>query len=295
MSVMTRREALISSLALPLAANIHADDGPSTSQLKLSIAAYSFRKYLEIKKTTGQAMTLFQFADLCGEWGLGAIEVTSYYVPESTPTWLQKFKRHLTGCGLDVSGTAVGNDFCLADDAKRVAEVAKVKSWIEISGYLGAKTIRVFAGNVPKGDTEDAARKRCIECLKDVADFAPKHGVVVAIENHGGITSTPGQLLALVDGVNHEWFGVNLDTCNFRTGDPYADIAKVAPRAVNVQMKTEVQLGGQKKQPADFARLFGILRESKYRGYLVLEYEGDEEPKTAVPAWVKAMKRMIGN
>ena len=72
MSVMTRREALISSLALPLAGTVHADDTPPTSHIKLSIAAYSFRKYLEIKKPGGQAMTLFQFADLCAEWGLGA-------------------------------------------------------------------------------------------------------------------------------------------------------------------------------------------------------------------------------
>jgi sugar phosphate isomerase/epimerase len=295
MSAITRRQAMFSSLAAPLAvSNRVADDAAAPSHIKLSIAAYSFRKYLEIKKPAGQEMTLFQFADLCSEWGLGSIEVTSYYIPETTPAWLQRFKRHLTSLGLDVSGTAVGNDFCLADDAKRAAEVAKVKTWIEISSYLGAKTIRVFAGYVPKGDTEEAARKRCIECLKEVVDFAPKHGVVVAVENHGGITAKPEQVLALVEGVKHEWFGVNLDTFNFRTPDPYGDLTKVAPHAVTVQMKTEVQVAGQKKQPADFGRLFGILRDAKYHGYVALEYEAEEEPKTAVPRHLGVLKKLVG-
>ena len=68
-----------------------------------------------------------------------------------------------------------------------------------------------------------------------------------------------------------------------KTADPYADLARVAPYAVTVQMKTEVYPAG-KPQAADFTRLFGILRAAHYRGYVALEYEGREEPKEPVEA-----------
>jgi hydroxypyruvate isomerase len=100
-------------------------------------------------------------------------------------------------------------------------------------------------------------------------------------------------VLALVHGVNHDWFGVNLDSFNYRTADPYADFAKTAPHAVTVQMKTEVQPNGQKKQPADYARLMGSLRAANYRGYVALEYEAEEEPKTAVPRAIGELKKLM--
>lgn len=263
-------------------------------QCKLSLAAYGFRKYLDLKKPADPKMDYFQFAELAAGLGLGAIEATSYYFPETTPAWLSKFKNHCTRLGLDISATAVGNDFCLADEMKRKAEIKKVKEWLDISSYLGAKAIRVFAGTKPKDDSEETARQRCIAALQEVSEYASKAGVYVAVENHGGITATPEQLLAIVKNVHSDWFGVNLDTHNFRTADPYGDVAKVAPYAVNVQMKTEMKFASEKqKQEADLPRLFDILKSVGYRGYVALEYEAAEDPKTAVPRYVKRMQEII--
>ena len=75
--------------------------------------------------------------------------------------------------------------------------------------------------------------------------------------------------------------------------DPYADMARVAPYAVNVQVKTEVTRKG-KKEDADLARVVGILREARYSGYVVLEYEAAEDPKTAVPRHIKALRALMG-
>ena len=87
-----------------------------------------------------------------------------------------------------------------------------------------------------------------------------KYGIYLALENHGGITGTAEQLLALVKAVKHDWFGVNLDTGNFHTADPYGDLEKAAPYAVTVQVKTEIQRRGMKKEDADLKRLIDILR-----------------------------------
>ena len=69
----------------------------------------------------------------------------------------------------------------------------------------------------------------------------------LALENHGGITATPDQILQLVKAVDAPNFGVNLDTGNFHGADPYADLAELAPYAVNVQVKTEICRKGQKQ------------------------------------------------
>jgi sugar phosphate isomerase/epimerase len=258
--------------------------------LRLSLAAYSFRKYLDVKKPT---MTLEGFADLAASLGVDAIEPTSYYFKGTSPAYLAKLKGHCTRLGLDVSGTAIGNDFCWPDSARLNAQLALTRQWVERCAMLGGKTVRIFAGSVKKGDTLEKARDRCVAAIEEACEHAGKHGIFLALENHGGITATADNLLALVKPVKSPWFGVNLDTGNFHTPDPYADLAKIAPYAVVVQLKTEVVPAGKKKQDADLKRLIDILRAANYRGYVALEYEAAEEPKTGVPRAIAALQKLV--
>jgi sugar phosphate isomerase/epimerase len=152
--------------------------------------------------------------------------------------------------------------------------------------------IRIFAGRVARGDTEAVAVARAIEGIKAALTYAAERGVMLALENHGGITATPEQFLSLVKAIDHPYFGVNLDSGNFRTEDPYADLARIAPYAINVQVKTEISPGG-KKQEADLARIVNILREARYSGYVVLEYEAAEDPMSAVPRHIKTLRELI--
>ena len=73
-------------------------------------------------------------------------------------------------------------------------------------------------------------------------------------------------MLAIVKAVKHDAFGVNLDTGNFHTADPYADLERIAPYAVVCQIKTEVHPAGKGVQDADLPRLLDILRKANYRG-----------------------------
>ena len=167
--------------------------------------------------------------------------------------------------------------------------------WIDLAAELDAPVIRIFAGNVPRGSTEDQAAAWAIEGIKAVFPHAASKGIVLALENHGGITAKPEQILKLVKAIDSPNFGVNLDTGNFRGGDPYAEIAQLAPYAMNVQVKTEVHRdGSRKKEEADLARIIAILREARYSGYVVLEYEAAEDPLKAIPRHIKTLRQLIG-
>lgn len=300
MSLVFRRHFLKSSLwagtGLALSAASAAAIEPirrsGPPHLRLSIAAYSYRQALTRKPKP--TMTLDDFIDLAAGMDLDAVELTQYYFPKTTPDYLAHLKGRCTRLGLDVSGTAVGNNFCLTDADKLRAQIDSVKQWVEHTSRLGGKTIRIFAGYLAKGDSEEKARERCVAAIQESCDYAAKYGIYLALENHGGITSTVEQILALVKAVKHDWFGVNLDTGNFHTADPYSDLEKLAPYAVTVQIKTEIhRLGTKKKEDADLKRLIDILRAARYRGYVALEYEAAEDAHTAVPRHIETLKKLV--
>lgn len=276
-----------------LASGIEPITRTGESRLRISIAAYSYRQWLDLKKKPKPEMTLADFIDLAAKYNLNAVELTSYYFAETTPEYLAALKGQCTRLGLDVSGTAVANNFCATDPVKVKQDIAHVKAWVEHTSRLGGKTIRIFAGTLAKGDNEEKARGRVIEAIQESCDYAAKFGIYLALENHGGITSTAEQLLAIVKGVKHPFFGVNLDSGNFHTEDPYGDLEKIAPYSVNAQIKTDIHAKNKPAEPADLSRKIAILRKANYRGYVVLEYEGKEDGRTAVPKYLAELKKLI--
>jgi sugar phosphate isomerase/epimerase len=77
------------------------------------------------------------------------------------------------------------------------------------------------------------------------------------------------EVLKILDMAGSDWLGVIVDTGYFMTPDPYEDIARVIPHAVNWQLK---ELLSDRKGPRiDMERLVKIIRASSYRGYVPIE------------------------
>lgn len=258
---------------------------------RLSLAAYSFRDFFK----DPAKMDMKKFLDFCAAQGLSGAELTSYYFPKDvTMEALADVRRHAFLRGITVSGTAVGNNFALPEGEERQREIASVKQWIDRAAVLSAPHIRVFAGSA-KGIDEATGRKQVIAALEECGAYAGKHGIFLGVENHGGVVAKAEGLLEIVKAVQSPWVGVNLDTGNFHSADPYADLAACAPWAVNVQVKVEMRPAGAKEsQPADLPKIAGILRQAGYQGWVVLEYEAKPDPFTAVPEHLKALRAALG-
>jgi sugar phosphate isomerase/epimerase len=254
---------------------------------KFSLAAYGYRDLLNVKQPQ---MSLFEFVDECVAFGLEGTELTSYYFPDDvSDEFLRELKRHCFRQGIEISGTAIGNDFGFPAGPERDKQVALTRRWIERAEILGAPVIRIFAGHQKPGFDAAEAARLMVAGMEEACAYAGEHGVTLALENHGGPTATADGLLKFVEAVKSPWFGVNLDTGNFHSDDVYGDLARVAPYAVNVQIKVSITEKGV-KQPVDFKRLAKILQAAEYKGYVVLEYEEAEEPRGACKRYLEELR-----
>ena len=293
----SRRSFLLGSAGLAFAAAISRPFGALAAEpiarngeafFKFSLAAYSYRNLL-----TGDspALTLEDFVRDCAEFGLEGTELTSYYFPpEPTSEYLIGLKKLCFDLGLDVSGTAIRGDFGVQGEAALAKEIADVKTWIDRAAVLGAPAIRIFAGHVPKGADAAAVHKQMVGAIEECCQHAAGVGIYLALENHGGPTATAGGLLSLLRDVKSPWLAANLDTGNFHSDRIYEEIAEVAPYAVNVQVKVVVSGTSGKKEPTDYVRIAKILRESGYRGYVVLEFEEAGDAREECPRHLEELR-----
>jgi sugar phosphate isomerase/epimerase len=251
--------------------------------MRLSCCAYSYRQPLQ-----NDTMSLEAFLETVRDMHLDGVELTAYYFPSTERAYLNQLKRRAHELGLAISGTAIGSDFAQPEAEKRRAHIQMTKEWTDHSVVLGAPTLRVFAGPVREGSTQEQAFGWVVECLQECAAYAAERGVLLALENHGGLTSTADQTLALLQAVDSEWLGLNLDFGNF-SGDAYTQIAQCASYAVATHAKIVYKgVGGHEK--VDYRHVRSIMENVGYRGFLAIEYEENEDPLTAVPAFARELQ-----
>jgi sugar phosphate isomerase/epimerase len=268
-----------------------------------ALAAYSLRKFFvgDIQRRiapvpTEKGIDIFGFIDWCADLGCAGSELTGYFLPKDlTGDVLPRIRRHAFLRGIAISGAATSNDFLKGTKEDRAVEIGRVKQWIDIAAKIGAPHLRVFAGAIPKDMDEATARSITVESLVECAGYAGLNGVMLGLENHGGPTDSPDGLLAMVKAVESPWLGINLDSGNFHTDDPYADFARCAPYAVNVQVKAVIKRKGAATiEASDYARIATILREAKYQGFVALEFEEDEDPWIGIPREMAKLRAALG-
>ena len=266
---------------------------PHKPLMKLSLAAYSMKRFLAAKPGSPGAMDMGSFIDYCATLRLDGTELTSYWFPKTvTGEYLAGLKRRAHLAGVAISGGAIANKFTLPPGKALEAQHAHVRTWVDHYAALGAPVIRVFSGGPPKGTNEATALKYCIANLQIACEYAGKRGVMLGIENHD-FSADVDRMLKIVRGVDSPFFGVTFDSGNFHSADPYADLAKIAPYAVNAQIKVHMRPAGKPAAEADFKRIIAILREANYSGYITLEYEAAGDPYTNVPLYLDKLRACI--
>ena len=256
------------------------------NRLRTAICAYSFREALQ--KGTLKYEDLVPMAV---ENEVDGLDLTVYWFPSTTASFLLPLKRLAYRNSVEIYSISVRTNMCQATAELRDKEVAEVKKWVDVAAALGAGHIRVFGGTVPKTSSEDEAAQWVVDVLSRGAAYAAEHGVILGLENHGGITARASRIVEIIKKVDSPWAAVNLDTGNF-TADAYTQIAEILPYAANVQFKKDIRVENGKLELADWDRLTKMLAQGGYRGYLALEYEEKEDALVSVPPLLKKLNAL---
>lgn len=294
--------AAVAAIA-PKPSRAATDDPKPTRPTRIGVSTYSFWQF------RNQALRdLETCIDLAGEMGFDAVEILHRQMRDESPGYLQKLKQRAFLNGMSLNGFSTHQGFLSPKAEERQKNVDHTVKCIEMAYAMGIPTMRVNTGTwgtsknfddlmknrgiepVREGYTEDDGYKWVIAGLTGCLKAAEKCGVTLALENHWGLGRTPEGVLKIVDAINSPWLRVTMDTGNFLE-DPYDKLEKLAPKAVFVQTKTYYGGGLWYTLDLDYDRIAKLLRKHKYNGFLSLEFEGKEDPKTAVPKSLALLRK----
>ncbi len=304
---MKRRDFLKSAglaATAPLFAGIstHAASESRLFKPKLGISTYSYWHFKDPK------VSIESVIQKSAEIGVHGVDILHKQMDSEERSYLQKLKRTAFTNGIDLICLSVHQDFVEETAEERQHNVDHTLRCIELAYEMGIPAIRINSGRwntiktfdelmanrgiepVLPGHTEDEGFKWCIDCLERCLSKAEECGVILALENHWGLTRTPEGLLRILNAVKSPWLGGLMDTGNFLE-DPYPKLEQIAPRVVFVQAKTYYGGGEWYTLDLDYDRIAKILSDARYKGYISLEFEGKENPDIAVPKSIEMLRK----
>jgi len=315
MDSIKRRTFLSSSIAaagaLALAsdrANAVKPAAKSRRPNPIAVSTYSFWRF---KK--GMKMPIEKCIDEAARMGFDGVDLLlrqmeterNRDIPNS---YLQKIKRHALINGMDLCCMSTHQGYVYPDKDKRRENIDLTIRQIETAYRLGVPIVRLNTGRwgtsgnfdelmanrgiepVLPGYTEEDGFKWVIDSIEKCLPKAEECGVILGLENHWGLARTPEGLLRIVNAIDSPWLEILLDTGNFLE-DPYDKLEMCAPQAVFMQAKTYYGGGLWYTLDLDYPRIARIMRKHGFKGYVSLEFEGNEDYKTAIPKSLALLRK----
>lgn len=275
--------------------------------MKLGCSSWSYHALFR----SGQ-IDLLEWLRICAEdLEVDGVELLDLHFRTTDPIYLRDVKKLCTDLQLTISGIAVSNDF--GPDERRAAEIAKVREWCDVAAYLGAPVVRVFAGWVPPqplephpgvlvtafrrlfGEPHRNTRRLWSDvtwAIRQCADYASERGTTVALQNNrsDGIVGTPYHVEQCLRDVGSPWLRLCLDPADLadRLG-----IEAALSRVVQVHARMQDVAEDGSDPTAHWPELLRMLRLGNYRGFVHIDYEGAEDPTTAVPRAARYLRGLL--
>jgi len=260
--------------AAPQAETAAPADPAKMPRLFAGCCAYSYRSLL-----TKGGMTYEQFIEKAVELKLDAVDMTVYYFKSTDPAYLANLRHLAQQNGIAFSGAACGSSMVQADPAKRAAVLDEIKKWVDVTDRLGASHLRVFAGKLPEGANLQEATTWVVDTMKAASDYSGKKGIVLGLEDHSGVSQSADVCLEIMHRVDSPYARINLDITHFIPTpgqDAYAQIAACIPYASVSHIRDRFDDGS----PIDMDRVWKLYADAGHKGYMSVEYEGDNHGGT---------------
>ena len=271
--------------------------------MKLGLSTYSLYRAIDKKEMT-VTEAIRWIADNGGEH----VEIVPIgYDLTNNPGLIEDIRKTAEQAGLDISGYAVGANFVQAAPEAYEQEIEKTMRQVDIARDLGVKRMRHDVASRPIPETSirqfEADLPRLVEACRRIADYAAQFDIVTSVENHGFYLQASDRVLRLVHEVDRANFKTTLDIGNFLCvdEDPVSAVSNNIPFASMVHLKDFYRRpsyrnpgeGWFKSTHGNFLRgaivgqgdidmpeVIRVLKASGYDGYLSVEFEGMEDPRT---------------
>ncbi len=272
----------------------------NASPFELSLAEFSYAGELY-----GGKMTNMEFpAKAKNDHQINVLEYVSGFFnnKHTDPAYLKELKQRTDDLGMKNHLIMVdGENLADLDAQKRKKAVESHNAWVDAAKYLGCSKIRVNLGDTARAisgapdDSPAEAAKTAAEGYRALLEYAAKQNMDVIVENHFGNSTDVDWLLGVIKAVNMPNAGLLPDFGNFcaqrskptapgikgmmdtkciREYDKYEGVKKMMPHAKGISAKSHKFNAAGDETEIDFYKMFRIIREAGFKGYVGIEYEG---------------------
>ena len=300
--------------AMDGATTASADDAPASRpnvprrRQSIGVSTYSFWQF------RGERLDIPSCLDKAAAMGFDGVEVLHVQMADESNATLQKIKRRAHSLGLALMGFSTHQGFVSPDRDLRSTNVQKTLYQIDLAYRLGIPTMRINTGRwgttksfdalmAAKGiepalpnHTEEEAFGWVISSLEKLLPRAEECGVVLGLENHWGLGRTAEGVLRIVETINSPWLQTTLDTGNFleKGFEQMRAMASSKVPIALVQAKTYFGGGRWYALELDYEKIAALLAAKGYRGWVSLEFEGNEDAETGVPKSLALLRKAFG-
>jgi len=256
----------------------------------ISLAAWSVHKLFYAGR-----LKQIDLPELCRkEFDLGGLELVNSFFPSPQYTYCRDLARRAQDHGVKILLIMCDGegDLAAADKAERQQAVRNHRKWLDVAAVLGCHSIRCNSGEGRAGDADAIAR--CAESFAALCEYARPDKLNVLIENHGGLSSDPDSLLAVIRRVNDPLLGTLPDFGNFPAEtDRYDAVHRMMPYAKAVSAKCYDFDDQGNETKIDYPRMLRIVLDAGYNGFVGIEYEGSRlDEKSGILACKRLLERL---
>ena len=293
--------------------------------MKISVSSYSFRQYISAGK-----MTQLDAVSCAARMGFDAIEFIDLKPDrEKAPTheeqmeYARAIRAEAERCGIEVSSYVVGADLYKGSKEADDAEVQRICRAVDVACELGAKILRHDVTYSQTVNGKLVGFGRMLPTIADnarrITEYASKKGIRTCTENHGFIAQDSDRLEALFYAVDHDNYGLLVDTGNFACvdEDSVKAVSRLAPYAIHAHVKDFVVYEYGQPLPDGISGILtrgcrhlvgcavgdgdmpteqclAILKRAGYDGYVVIEFEGYKDCISEIERGLSKVREYLG-
>jgi L-ribulose-5-phosphate 3-epimerase len=294
---MNRRQAIKQFAALALAAPVTHPllraASHSKPWLELAVQQYSFNRQLK-----AGILDLLDYPKTVVEGtGIKALEYFNGHMEDKAgkTQYFRELRRRTDDLGAINTMILCRSQIPLdaPDAATRTAAIEAYRPWLEATKILGAQCIRV---DVRSPGDPDEQKKHAVAGLRKLCEVAQQEfgGLSIVVENHGGHSGNGKWVAEVMKAVDLKNCGTLPDFQNFKEYDPYLGVEEMMPFAKFVCAKAKDFDNAGNETNVDFRRMLKIVKDSGFRGYIGIEFEGhDIDPVVGINATKHLIQKVM--